>query len=104
MTLLLKRIIRRGSAFYCYSLRLNLKWLFCLWCCNQCTCYNNSCSYIEFGNLLKVLHIIMIYDLKWCKKCSIIDDNKAKCFGVSDTSYPSPNGNFFIQVCFLVLV
>ena len=32
----------------------------------------------------------MIYDLKWCKKCSIIDDNKAKCFGVSDTSYPSP--------------
>ena len=65
VTLLLKRIIRRGSAFYCYSLRLNLKWLFCLWCCNQCTCYNNSCSYIEFGNLLKVLHIIMIYDLKW---------------------------------------
>ena len=63
VTLLLQWIIRCRCSFDHNLFCLNLKWLFSLWCCYQCTLNNDCCSYIQFGNLSEVLHLIMIYNL-----------------------------------------
>ena len=63
VTLLLQWIIRCGCSFDHNLFCLDLKWLLSLWCCYQCTLNNDCCSYIQFGNLSEVLHLIMIYNL-----------------------------------------
>ena len=59
----LQRIIRCGSALYADLGCLDLKWLFCLWGCHQSSLYDDGCTYVQFGDLCKVLHGIVVYHL-----------------------------------------
>ena len=67
MAFLLKRIIWCRCSFYRNLCSLDLKWLFRLWSRYQSSLYNNRCAYIQFGNLSKIVHCIMVNDLKGLK-------------------------------------
>ena len=79
MTFLLKRIIRCGSAFHHNFICLNLKRLFRLRRCHKCSGHNDCRTHILFGNLLKVVHRIMVNDLKRLKIRSVIYHDESKC-------------------------
>ena len=104
MTFFLQRIIRCGSALYSYLHCLNLKRLFCLRGSYQRSFYDHSCSYIQFADLCKVLHGIMIYYLQSLKKRTIMKHQETKALGISDTAYPAAYGNFFIEISFSVFI
>ena len=75
-----------------------IKWLFRLWSRYQSSLYNNRCAYIQFGNLSKIVHCIMVNDLKGLKICSIMENNKSKGLGITNASYPATYGDLLIQV------
>ena len=54
VTLFLKRIIRRGSAFDHDFLRLDLKRLFCLRCRRKCSGNDDRRTYVQLLYFLKI--------------------------------------------------
>ena len=100
----LQRIIRCGSALYADLGCLDLKWLFCLWGCHQSSLYDDGCTYVQFGDLCKILHSIMINNLKGLKKSTIMKHNKSKCLGITYTSDPATYSNLFIQILLSVFI
>ena len=72
VTFFLKWVIRCGSSFYHNFVCLDLKWLFCFRCRDQRTGNDNGCSYIQFGNLCKVFHFIVVYDLQCLKESTVM--------------------------------
>ena len=79
MTFLLQRIIRSRRSLDLHFIRLNLKRLFCLRSSDKRSFHNNRSSDIQFRNFRKVLHLIMIYNLKRLKIRTVIYYNETKC-------------------------
>ena len=80
VALLLQGIIRGGSSLHQYLLCLDLKGLLCLRCCHQLSLYDNGRPHIELGDLGKIRHGIMIYDLKGLEEGAVIQHDKPEAF------------------------
>lgn len=91
------------TLLYCHFVCLNLKRLFCLWCRYQCTGHNDRCSDILSGDLIKILHFVMIYHLQRLKIRTVIYHDKSKCLGIANTADPSPTVTFLSRYCSLFL-
>ena len=104
MSLLLKRIVRRGGSLHGYFFGLDLKGLLCVRCRHQRTLYQDCCSYVQAGDLSEILHGIMIYHLQGLKISAIMQHDKAEGFGVPDAPDPAADADLFSQVFFPVSV
>ena len=104
VALLLQRIIRRGIALYHNLFCLNLEGLLCLRCSDQSSLYNHSSAHVQLGNLFKVLHVIMVYDLQCLEAASVSHNQEAEGFGSTVTAEPARYGDFLIQIAFGVAI
>ena len=104
VALLLQGVIRRGHALDLHGVSLNLKRLLRLGGCHQRACNDDRTSHIQLGNLRKIVHGVMIYDLQRLKKASVRQDDKSKCFGITDASDPSAHLNLLSDIFFFVSV
>ena len=102
MTFLLQRIIRSRRSLDLHFIRLNLKRLFCLRSSDKRSFHNNRSSDVQFRNFRKVLHLIMIYNLKRLKIRTVIYYNETKCLWISETANPASYRYFFAKIWFSV--
>ena len=98
VTLLLQRVIRCGIALYGDLCSLNLEGLFGLRGSYQGSLYDDSCAYIQLGDLLEVLHVVMIYDLQCLEKASVSHHQEAEGLGAAVTADPAGYGDFLVQI------
>ena len=69
VTLLLQRIIRSACAFHYNLVCLHLKGLFCTGRLYNRTCYNDSCSDADFGNICIIIQLVRcVYNLRGYKE------------------------------------
>ena len=104
VALLLQRIIRRGIALYHNLFCLNLEGLLCLRCSNQSSLYNHSCAHVQLGNLFKILHVIMVYDLQCLEAASVSHNQEAEGLGATVAAEPACYCDFLIQIAFGVAI
>ena len=103
VALLLKRIIRRRRSFNPHFIRLDLKRLLCLRCSHQCTGHDDRCSHIQLGDFRKILHLIMINNLKRLEIRAVIYHDKSERLRITETADPSADRDLFIKVFVPVL-
>ena len=104
VALFLQRIIRRGIALYHNLFRLNLEGLLCLRCSNQSSLYNHGRAHVQLGNLFKILHVIMVYDLQCLEAASVSHNQEAEGLGSTVTAEPACYGDFLIQIAFSITI
>ena len=64
VTLLLQRVIRSACTFHYNLVCLHLKGLFCTGRLYNRTCYNDSCSDADFGNICIIIQLVRcVYNL-----------------------------------------
>ena len=104
MTLLLQRVIRCGIALYGDLCGLNLEGLLRLRSSYQGSLYDNGCAYIQLGDLFKVLHVVMIYDLQCLEIASVSHHQEAEGLGAAVTADPAGYGDFLVQIAFGITI
>ena len=104
MPLLLQRIIRRRRSFHLHGIGLDLKRLLRLRRRNKRSRHDHRRAYIQLGDLCKIIHLVVVYDLQRFKKCPVIQHDKSKCLGIPDAAHPAPYRNLLIQILFFALV
>ena len=104
VTLLLQRVIRCGIALYSDLCCLNLEGLLCLRGGHQGSLYDNSCAYVQLGDLLEVLHVVMIYDLQCLEIASVSHNQETEGLGTTVAAEPACYGDFLIQIAFSITI
>ena len=99
-----ERAIRRGIALYHNLFCLNLEGLLCLRCSNQSSLYNHGSAHVQLGNLFKIIHVIMVYDLQCLEAASVSHNQEAEGLGSTVTADPARYGDFLIQITFGVAI
>ena len=90
VTLLLQRVIRSACTFHYNLVCLHLKGLFCTGRLYNRTCYNDSCSDADFGNICIIIQLVRcVYNLQRLKKGTVIYNQESKIFGIPVASYPA---------------
>ena len=97
VALFLKRIIRSRRPLHRDLRGLNLKRLLRLRRSHQSARNNKSRPYIEPADLIKIIHSIMINNLKRFKIRPVAQNHKSKRLRIPDTADPSPHRHLLIQ-------
>ena len=90
VTLLLQRVIRSACAFHYNLVCLHLKGLFCTGRLYNRTCYNDSCSDADFGNIGIIIQLVRcVYNLQRFKKGTVIYNQESEILRIPVASYPA---------------
>ena len=98
MALLLQGILRGGSALHRNAVRLDLKGLLGLGGFHQGTGDDQRRADICFGDLLEIVHIVVVYHLDGIKESTVVQDDEAKLLAGADGTHPAAHLHGFACV------
>ncbi len=93
MALLLQRIIRRGRALDRDGLGLHLEGLLGLGRLDERAPDEDGSADVQLGNLRKILHIVVINDLKRREKRAVVDHDEARSSSRRARAHPAADLN-----------
>ena len=103
MALLLQGIVAGGGALHGNGIRLDLKGLLCVGSENQLAGDDKSSTHVGLGDLLEIVHGVVVNHLDGGEISTVIQHDKAKLLAGPDGAHPAADGDGLTSVIRRVL-